>query len=56
MGEIFYVLRRVEIGAKIKVGEIDGAEERVVGDNRVEEDVDGGERGELSGGRAGRGN
>ena len=46
---------RVEVGAKIKVGEIDGAEEGIVGDDRVEEDVDGGERNDLSGGRTGRG-
>ena len=55
MGEDFYVLGRVEVGAKIKVGEIDGAEESIVGDDRVEEDVDGGERSDLSGGRTGRG-
>ena len=41
MGEEFDVLGRVEVGAKVEVGEIDGAEERVVGDDRVEEDVDG---------------
>jgi hypothetical protein len=55
MGEDFYVLGRVEVGAKIKVGEIDGAEESIVGDDRVEEDVDGGERSDLSGGRTRRG-
>ncbi len=44
MGEDFYVLGSVEVGAKIEVGEIDGAEESIVGDDRVEEDVDGGER------------
>jgi len=55
MGEDYYVLGRVEVGAKIKVGEIDGAEEGIVGDDRVEEDVDGGERSDLSGGRTGRG-
>ena len=53
MGEEFGVLGRVEVGAKVEVGEIDGAEERVVGDDRVEEDVDGRERGDLGGGRAG---
>ncbi len=37
--EEFDVLGRVEIGAK-EVGEIDGAEERVVRDDRVEEDLD----------------
>ncbi len=50
MGEEFDVLGRV--GAKVEVGEIDGAEESVVGDDRVEEDVDGRERGDLGGGRA----
>jgi hypothetical protein len=55
MGEDFYVLGRVEVGSKIEVREIDGAKESVVGDDRVEEDVDGGERGDLSGGGAGRG-
>ncbi len=54
MGEEFDVLGRVEVVAKVEVGEIDGAEERVVGDERVEEDVDGRERGDLGGGRAGR--
>ncbi len=53
MGEEFDVLGRVEVGAKVEVGGIDEAEERVVGDDRVEEDVDGGERGDLGGGRAG---
>jgi hypothetical protein len=55
MGEDLYVLGRVEVGAKIKVGEIDGAEEGIAGDDRVEEDADGGERSDLSGGRTGRG-
>ncbi len=55
MGEEFDVLGRVEVGAKVEVGEIDGTEERVVGYDRVEEDVDGRERGDLGGGRAGRG-
>jgi hypothetical protein len=35
--------------------EIDRAKESVVGDDRVEEDVDGRERGDLGGGGAGRG-
>ncbi len=55
MGEEFDVLGRVEVGAKVEVGETDGAEEGVVGDDRVEENVDGRERGDLGGGRAGRG-
>jgi hypothetical protein len=41
MGEEFDVLGRVEVGAKVEVGEIDGTEQGVVGDDRVEEDVDG---------------
>ncbi len=45
---------RVEVGAKVDVGEIDVAEEGVVGDDRIEEDVDGRARGDLGGGRAGR--
>jgi hypothetical protein len=52
MSENFDVLGKGEVGAKIKVGEIDGAKERVVGDDRVEEDVDGRERGDLGGGGA----
>jgi hypothetical protein len=56
MVEKFYVLGRGEVGAKIKVGEIDGAKESVVGDDGVEEDVDGiKERSDLGGGGAGRG-
>ena len=54
MGKEFDVLGRVKVGAKVDVGEIDGAEEGVVGDDRVEENVDGRERGDLGGGRAGR--
>jgi hypothetical protein len=45
---------RGEVGTKIKVGEIDGAKESVVGDDRVEKDVDGRERGKLGRGGAGR--
>jgi hypothetical protein len=52
-GEEFDVLGRVMIDVKVEVGEIDGAEKGVVGDDRVEEDVDGRERGDLGGGRAG---
>jgi hypothetical protein len=55
MGEEFYVLGRVEVGAKVEVREIDGAKESVVGDDRVEEDVDGRKRSDLGGGGAGRG-
>jgi hypothetical protein len=55
MGEEFDVLGRVEVGAKVEVCEVDGAEEGVVGDDRIEEDDDGRERGDLGGGRAGRG-
>ncbi len=55
MGEDFDVLGRVEVGAKVEVGEVDGVEEGVAGDDRVEENVDGRERGDLGGGRAGRG-
>ncbi len=51
----YFFMGRVDVGAKVEVGEIDGAEERVVGDDRVEEDVDGREKGDLGGGRAGRG-
>ena len=42
MGEDLYVLGRVEVGSKVEVREIDGA--------KVEEDVDGRERGDLGGG------
>ena len=31
MGEEFYVLGRVEVGSELKVGEIDGVKESVVG-------------------------
>jgi hypothetical protein len=44
MGEDFYVLWRVEVGSEVEVREIDGDKESVVGDDRVEEDVDGWER------------
>ncbi len=54
MKSLMYWGRSSEVGAKVEVGEIDGAEEGVVGDDRVEEDVDGRERGDLGGGRAGR--
>ncbi len=54
MGEEFDVLGRVEVGAKVEVSEVDGAEEGVVGDDRVEKDIDGRERADLGGGRAGR--
>ena len=37
MGEDFDVLARVEVGAKVKVRQVNGAEESVVGDDRVEE-------------------
>ncbi len=50
MSEEFYVVGRVEVGSKVEVREIDEAKESVVGDNRVEEDVDGRERGDLGGG------
>ncbi len=59
MGEEFDVLRRVEVGAKVEVEEIDGAKEGVIGEDRVVEDVDGRERGGLrlscssAGGRGG---
>ncbi len=56
MGEDFDVLGRVEVGAKVEVRQVNGAKESVVRDDRVKEDVDGGERGDLSGGRTGRGN
>ncbi len=39
MSENFDVLGMGEVDAKIKVGEIDGARERVIGDDRVEENV-----------------
>ncbi len=35
MGEDFYELGRVEVGSKIEVRQIDGAEESIVGDDRV---------------------
>ena len=52
LGKEFDILGRVERSAKIKVRQVDGAKESVVGDDRVEEDVDGGERGDLGGGGA----
>jgi hypothetical protein len=52
MGEKFDVLGRVEVGSKVEVREINGAKESAVGDDRVEEDVDGGERSDLGGGGA----
>jgi hypothetical protein len=50
VGKDFDELGRVNVGSKVKIREINGAEESVVGDNRVKEDVDAGERGDLSGG------
>ncbi len=55
MGEELDLLGRVEVGAKVEVGEIDGAGEGGVGDDRIEEDVDGREKSDLGRGRAGRG-
>ncbi len=55
VGEDFDVLGRVEVGAKVEVRQINRAKESVVRDDRVKKDVDGGERGELSGGRTRRG-
>ena len=54
-GKKFDILGRVEGSAKVKVRQVNGAEESVVGDDGVEENVDGGEKGNLSGGRTGRG-
>jgi hypothetical protein len=49
--EEFYKLGRVEVGSKVGVRQVNRAKESVVRDDRVEEDVDGGERGDLGGGR-----
>ncbi len=48
--EDFYELGRVKAGAKVEVRQVNRAKESVVRDDRVKEDVDGGERGNLSGG------
>jgi hypothetical protein len=45
----------IKVGAKVEVRQVNRAKESVVRDDRVKEDVDGGERGHLSGKRAGRG-
>jgi hypothetical protein len=56
VGEDFFdVLGRVEFGAKVEVRQVNRAKESVFRDDRVKEDVDGGERGDLSGGRTRRG-
>jgi hypothetical protein len=55
VGEDFDVLGRVEVGAKVEVRQVNRAKESIVRDDRVKEDVDGGERGDLSEGRTGRG-
>ena len=55
VGEELDVLGRVEGSAKIEVGEVYRPKESVVRDNRVEEDIDSGERSDLGGGGAGRG-
>ena len=46
---------RGERSAKIEIGEVDRSKESVVRHNRVEEDIDSGERSDLSGGGARRG-
>jgi hypothetical protein len=55
VSEDFDVLGRVEVGAKVEVRQVNRAKKSVVRDDRVKEDVDGGERGDLSRGRTGRG-
>jgi hypothetical protein len=55
MGEDFDVSGRVEVGAKVEGRRVNRAKESVVRDDRVKEDVDGGERGDLSGGWTRRG-
>ncbi len=55
VGEDFDVLGTVKVDAKVEVRQVNRAKESVVRDERVKEDVDGGERGDLSGGRAGKG-
>ena len=46
---------RGERSAKIEIRQVDRAKESIVGDDRVEKDVDGGERSDLGGGGARRG-
>ncbi len=55
MGEDFDVLGGVEVGSKVKVRQVNRTKESVVRDDRVEEYVEGRERGDLGGGGAGRG-
>ena len=52
VGEEFDVLGRGERSAEIEVRQVNRAKESVVGDDRVEKDVDGGERSDLGGGGA----
>ena len=44
VGEEFYILGRGERTAKIEIRQVDRAKESIVGDDRVEEDVDGRKR------------
>ncbi len=55
MGEDFEKLGRVEVGVQVGVRQVNRAKESVVRDDRVKEDVDDGERDDLSGGRTRRG-
>ncbi len=55
VGEDLDILGRVKVGAKVKVRQVNRTKESVVGDDRVEEDVDGRKRSDLGGGGAGRG-
>ena len=55
VGENFYILGRVKVGSKIEIRQVNRAKESIVGDNRIEEDVDGRKRSDLGGWGAGRG-
>ena len=55
MGEDFDILGRVEVGAKVKIRQVNRPKESAVRNDRVKEDVDGRERSDLGGGGAGRG-
>jgi hypothetical protein len=50
----FDVLRRGKIGAKVEVRQIDGPEESVRRDNRIQKKIDAGKRSDVGGGGAGR--
>ncbi len=55
MGKDFDESGRVKVGVKVEVRQVNRAKESFVRHDRVEQDVDGKERGDLGGGGAGRG-